>query len=87
MGNRKVRTTLVEACQFATSPLKVGPTLRRRRADADNEAIKIADKCMHRLYKKGHNLRYKGKHTNKVKVACAREMLGFIWESLNKAAA
>ena len=39
------------------------------------------------LYKKGHNLIHRGKHTNKVKVACAREMLGFIWESLNKAAA
>ncbi len=79
MGNRKVRTTLVEACQFATKLVKIGPKLRQRRANADNEAIKIADKCMYRLYK--------GKHTNTVKVACAREMLGFIWESLNKAAA
>ena len=28
-----------------------------------------------------------GKHPNKVKVACAREMVGFVWESLNQAAA
>jgi hypothetical protein len=28
-----------------------------------------------------------GKHANKVKVACAREMVGFVWESLNQAAA
>ena len=28
-----------------------------------------------------------GKHPNKVKVACAREMVGFVWESLNKVAA
>ena len=27
-----------------------------------------------------------GKHVNKVKVACAREMVGFVWESLNRAA-
>ncbi len=27
-----------------------------------------------------------GKHPNKVKVACAREMVGFIWESLRAAA-
>jgi hypothetical protein len=27
-----------------------------------------------------------GKHTNKVKVACAREMVGFVWESLHKVA-
>jgi len=54
--------------------------------NANEEAIKIADKCMRRLYKKGQQLYFKGKHTNKVKVACAREMLGFIWEALNKAA-
>ena len=28
-----------------------------------------------------------GKHPNKVKVMCAREMVGFVWESLNLAAA
>ena len=28
-----------------------------------------------------------GQHPNKVKVACAREMVGFVWESLNRAAA
>ena len=38
MGNRKVRTTVVEACQFATSPIIIGRDLRQRRIDADNEA-------------------------------------------------
>jgi hypothetical protein len=28
-----------------------------------------------------------GKHPNKVKVACARELVGFVWESLRLAAA
>ena len=28
-----------------------------------------------------------GKYPNKLKVACAREMVGFIWESLQKVAA
>ena len=28
-----------------------------------------------------------GKHPNKVKVACARETVGFVWESLNAVAA
>lgn len=86
MGNRYLRTTVIEACQFATRPIKVSKNLRSRRLGASNEAVKIADKCMHRLYKKGLHLSLKGKHTNKVKVACAREMLGFIWESLNRAA-
>lgn len=85
MGNRHVRTAVVEACQYATKPVKVGRDLRLRRESANDEAIKIADRCMLRLHKKGNNLYFKGKHTNKIKVACAREMLGFIWESLNKA--
>ncbi len=32
-------------------------------------------------------LLYAGKPINKIKVACAREMLGFVWESLRVAAA
>jgi hypothetical protein len=32
--------------------------------------------------KKGNRLLLSGKHPNKVKVACAREMVGFVWESL-----
>jgi len=39
------------------------------------------------LSKKGNRLLEAGKHPNKVKVACAREMIGFVWESLNKVAA
>jgi len=86
MGNRQVRTVIVEACQYATNPVKVSRPLRERRQGVDEEAINIANRCMRRLNKKGNHLRFKGKHTNKIKVACAREMLGFIWEALNKAA-
>jgi len=86
MGNRHVRCALVEACQYATKPVKVGRTLRIRRMDSSNDAIKIADKCMRRLHKKGNNMQFKGKHTNIIKVACAREMLGFVWESLTMSA-
>jgi len=39
------------------------------------------------LAKAGCNIVLAGKHPNKVKVACAREMVGFVWESLNQAAA
>jgi hypothetical protein len=42
---------------------------------------------LRRLNKKGNRLLLAGKHPNKVKVACAREMVGFVWESLHKAAA
>jgi len=49
--------------------------------------VNIADRCLRRLNKKGNRLLLAGKHPNKVKVACAREMVGFVWESLNKVAA
>jgi hypothetical protein len=36
------------------------------------------------LNRKGNRLLLAGKHPNKVKVACAREMVCFVWESLNQ---
>jgi hypothetical protein len=36
------------------------------------------------LNKKGNRLLLAGKYTIKVKAACAREMVGFVWESLDK---
>ena len=51
------------------------------------EARVIADRCLKRINKKGNRLLDAGKHPNKVKVACAREMIGFVWESLNQVAA
>jgi transposase len=48
---------------------------------------KQGDRCLRRLNRKGNRLLLAGKHPNKVKVACAREMVGFVWESLNAVAA
>ena len=87
MGNRRIRTALVEACQkFGTSKT---PSKRKQksRLGIDPKVIAIADRCQERLYKKGHRLLAREKNRNKVKVACAREMVGFVWESLHKAAA
>lgn len=85
-GNRIVRTILTEACQFASRQPRVSKKLKERRAGANEESIKIADRCMHRLNKKSYRMSINGKHRNKIKTACAREMLCFIWETLNKAA-
>ena len=57
-----------------------------KRKGLDPEIIKIADKCQARLYQKGHRLLSREKNRNKVKIAMAREMVGFIWEALRKAA-
>ena len=83
MGNSYLRTALVEACQSASKKPRIGRPLEKRRKDISNEHIFIADKCMKRLYKKSQRIMHKGKHTNLAKVACARELIGFVWESMN----
>ena len=85
-GNRFVRTALVEINQKGFRSMTVSKVLKARRKDVSPEFIHIADRCHKRLYKKGYRLLMGGKHPNKVKVACAREMVGFIWESLKAAA-
>lgn len=86
MGNRRLRTCLVEACQkFSTSqtPSKRKMVFRR---GVDDKLTSIADRYQERIYTKGRRLLAREKNRNKVKVACAREMLGFIWEALREAA-
>lgn len=83
-GSRFLRTTLIEANQALRTGTYIGKDLAKRRLEANVESIQIADKCMNRLNKKRYDLLSKNKHPNKVKVACAREMVGFIWELLNK---
>jgi len=86
-GNRYIRTAFVEANQRGYRTARIGKDLKARRKDTAAEFINIADRCLRRLSKKGNRLLLAGKHPNKVKVACAREMVGFVWESLNKVAA
>jgi transposase len=86
-GNRYIRTAFVEANQRGYRTAKIGQDLKSRRKHIAPELINIADRCLRRLNKKGNRLLLAGKHPNKVKVACAREMVGFVWESLNKVAA
>lgn len=83
-GNKYIRTAVVEASQYATQPPRVSRALQARRQGVDPQFIDIADKCMHRLYKKSIRLLYKGKHKNKIKVACARELICFVWEALSQ---
>ena len=85
-GNRYLRTAFVEANQRGYRSTRLGRDIKARRTDTALEYIAIADRCLRRLSKKGNRLLLAGKHVNKVKVACAREMVGFVWESLNRAA-
>ena len=86
MGNRRLRTALVEACQKFSTSKSLSKRKQALRKGFDPKIIAIADRCQDRLYKKGHRLLAREKPRNKVKVACAREMIGFLWEAMSKAA-
>lgn len=85
-GNKFLRTVVVEACQRSHKAPYVGRLLIHRRKNTAQKYIHIADRCMERLTKKSRAMLAREKPVNKIKVACAREMLGFIWESLKAAA-
>ena len=86
LGNIYLRTAIVECNQMSMKPPQVSYILKQRRTGAPPEAIEIGNRCMKRLYVKGSRLIHAGKNINKVKVACAREMVGFVWEALKKVA-
>jgi transposase len=86
-GNRYLRTAFIEANQRGYRSNVVSKEIRLRQAQSPPECVAVATRCLRRLNKKGNRLLLSGKHPNKVKVACAREMVGFVWESLRMAAA
>jgi len=82
-GNAHLRTAFIEANQRGYRTARISNDLKARRKNTPPALIGIADRCLKRLNSKGNRLLIAGKHPNKVKVACAREMVGFVWESLN----
>lgn len=86
MGNRHIRRVVIEACQQTRSRPELSRRLKISRQGVDRRFVDIADRCMHRLYRKSQRLLQRDKSPNKVKVACGREMLCFIWESLQAVA-
>jgi transposase len=85
-GNWHIRTTLTESCQIAYRSPILSKRLKQSRAEQPPQIVDVATRCMHRLHKKGTRMLYAGKHKNKIKTACAREMLCFIWEAMRLAA-
>lgn len=86
-GNHHLRRVVIEACQQAKSRPALSKRLKSVRKETEEKFIEIADRCMNRLYKRSQHLLNRSKCPNKVKVACARELLSFIWESLQAEAA
>jgi transposase len=79
VGNSHVRRLLVEAAWHARRPPKVSYEVARRQRGQDPVIIDRAWRCQQRLYSRWLRMTARGKPQQKIVVACARELAGFIW--------
>jgi len=85
-GNIHVRRLLVEAAWHYRHRPHVGLGLRQRRSGQPDRIIAIADRAQDRLSHRFRTLTTRGKLPQKVAVAVARELVGFLWAALSTAA-
>jgi transposase len=78
-GNAHLRRVIVEAAWAYRHRPAVGATLKKRQQDQPERLKEIAWKAQHRLHKRYGRLLGRGKPTQQVITAVARELLGFIW--------
>jgi transposase len=78
-GNNHVRRLLVEAAWHAHRRPKVGYELARRQRNQDPLVIERAWRAQQRLHRRWWRMAGRGKPSQKIVVACARELTGFIW--------
>jgi transposase len=78
-GNAHVRRLLVEAAWHGRLRPKVGYELARRQRGQDPLVIERAWRAQQRLHRRWRRMAGRGKPQQKIVVACARELAGFIW--------
>jgi transposase len=78
-GNAHARRLLVEAAWHARRRPKVSYELARRQRDQDPAVIERAWRCQGRLHRRWWRMLARGKPKQKIVVACARELAGFVW--------
>lgn len=85
-GNVHLRWLINECAQHYRLPPKIGAALgERQKAIAPEHRAtvkKISWKCQNRLYQKGRKLTGRLKMRQKVQIALARELCGFVWAVL-----
>lgn len=81
-GNPHARWLLIECSQHYATPPKVSKQLSRRQDGQPREITKISWAAQNRLHSRFMRLLARRVHRNKVLVAIARELVGFIWEAL-----
>lgn len=79
VGNAHARRLLVESAWHARRRPKVGYQLARRQRGQDAVVVERAWRCQQRLYQRWQRMAGRGKPQQKIVVACARELAGFIW--------
>jgi transposase len=79
VGNSHVRRLLVESAWHARRRPTVGYELARRQRGQDAAVIERAWRCQQRLYQRWQRMAGRGKPQQKIVVACARELAGFVW--------
>jgi transposase len=79
VGNAHVRRLLVESAWHARLRPKVGYELARRQRGQDPASVERAWRCQQRLHRRWRRMAARGKPHQKIVVACARELAGFVW--------
>lgn len=80
-GSNLLRKALTIAAQQYTKPDRIGYATRQKRRDLSPAMTALIEKADRRCRKRYCALTAQGKHTNKAKVAVARELVSFIWEA------
>jgi transposase len=78
-GNSSARRALIEAAQAYVHPARVSWVIARRQVNASKRACEIAWKAQLRLCARFGRLAARRLPRNKVIVAVARELAGFVW--------
>ena len=81
-GNAQARWILVEASQHVGLPPKVSKELTERQRGQPEVFKRIAWKAQTRLNRRYWHLMRRGVMPAKVKIAIARELVGFVWDVL-----
>jgi len=81
-GNSHVRRVLVETAWHYRHAPALSKKYRRRRRGQPAWILAVADRAQQRLHRRYVRLCARGKPHNKVTVAIARELVGFIWVAL-----
>jgi transposase len=79
-GNSHARWMIVEVAHHYRTPPKVSKELSARQEGLSREIKELSWRAQNRLHRRYIKLKCRHLHENKVVVAVARELVGFIWE-------